>query len=319
MRLTAGLEASGIGVHQNPDDPSCRAVLVLGGTRHFPAVWRAHRRGVKIVQRLNGMNWIQRLRRTGLRHFLRAEGNNLLLAGIRRRLAHEIVYQSDFCRRWWEQVYGPLSTPSSIIYNGVDLCEFSPHGAEQPPAELTRVLVVEGHLDQAHTTELENIAGLAIRLREQLKPRSLEIQVAGDVPQRYRDWITARYPATIEWLGIVPRAQIPGLARASHLLFAVEIHTACPNSVIEGLACGLPVLALDTGSMAELVPPYAGRVMPWGGDDWKLDPPDLEGLTRGALEILALQEELRSGARRRAKEAFGLDAMVSAYRKVLEI
>ena len=279
MRLSAGLEARGIRVHQNPDDPTCRAVLVLGGTRNLAGLWRARRRGVRIVQRLNGMNWIQRLRRTGSKHFLRAEMNNLVLASIRRGLAHEIVYQSDFCQAWWERVYGKLSTPARVIYNGVDLHEFSPQGPESPPKDCTRVLVVEGHLDRAHETELENIVGLARRLRD----RPAEVWVAGDVPQSYIDRYEANDPGLVKWLGVVRREQVPGLARSSHLLFAVEIHTACPNSVIEGLACGLPVLAFDTGSMAELVPATAGRVAAWGGDDWELDPPDLDGLARARM------------------------------------
>jgi glycosyltransferase involved in cell wall biosynthesis len=319
MRLTSGLAERGIRVHQNPDDPTCRAVLVLGGTRHLDGLWRARRRGVKIVQRLNGMNWIQRLRPTGARHFLRAEFNNLLLAGIRRYLAHEIVYQSTFCQDWWERVYGPVASPAQMIYNGVDLQEFSSVGPEAPPQERVRLLVVEGHLDQPHETELENIRGLALRLRDRIAPRPLEVWVAGDVPQRYQARYNTKDPDLIHWLGVVPRANIPGLARSSHLLFAVEIHTACPNSVIEGLACGLPVLAFDTGAMAELVPAQAGRVIPWGGDDWKLEPPDLDGLAQGALDVLARQAELRSGARQRAQEAFGLQPMVEAYMRVLGI
>jgi glycosyltransferase involved in cell wall biosynthesis len=319
MRLSAGLEARGIRVHQDPDDPTCRAVLVLAGTRNLGGLWRARRRGVKIVQRLNGMNWIQRRRNTGVRHFLRAEINNLLLAGIRRTLADEIVYQSSFCQDWWERVYGATSIPTRVTYNGVDLQEFSSLGPETLPEQGVRMLVVEGHLDRAHETELENIAGLALRLRDLLAPRPLEVWVAGDVPERYRAQVSTRLPGLVKWLGVVPRDQIPVLARSSHLLYAVEIHTACPNSVVEALACGLPVLAFDTGAMAELVTPQAGRVVPWGGDDWKLDPPDLAGLARGALDILAQQTELRAGARQRAQEAFGLQPMVEAYRQALGV
>ncbi len=315
MRLSAGLEASGIRVHQNADDPTCQAILVLGGTRNLAGLWRARRRGVRIVQRLNGMNWIQRLRRTGVRHFLRAEMNNQVLAGIRRGLANEIVYQSRFCQAWWERVYGVLNTPTQVIYNGVDLGEFSPQGPERPPEDRARVLVVEGHLDRAHETELENIVGLARRLRG----RPAEIWVAGDVPQNYIDRYEASDPGLVRWMGVVGREQIPALARSSHLLFAVEIHAACPNSVIEGLACGLPVLALDTGSMAEMVPATAGRVTPWGGDDWKLDPPDLNALAQAADDILERQRELRAGARTQAEAVFGLQPMVEAYRQVLGV
>uniref|UniRef100_A0A7C4KJY9 DinB-like domain-containing protein n=1 Tax=Anaerolinea thermolimosa TaxID=229919 RepID=A0A7C4KJY9_9CHLR len=61
-RLTAGLAARGIRTHSHPEDPTCRAVLVIGGTRRLDWLLRARRRGVRIVQRLDGMNWLHRLR-----------------------------------------------------------------------------------------------------------------------------------------------------------------------------------------------------------------------------------------------------------------
>ena len=88
---------------------------------------------------------------------------------------------------------------------------------------------------------------------------------------------------------------------------------SCPNSTIEALACGLPVVAFDTGSLPELVTGEAGRVVPYGGDPWELEPADVAGLAGGAVEVLANQERFRKGARQRAEEAFGLERMVTGY------
>jgi glycosyltransferase involved in cell wall biosynthesis len=101
------------------------------------------------------------------------------------------------------------------------------------------------------------------------------------------------------------------------LLYSSDVNAACPNSVIEALACGLPVLSFDTGALSELVKDDAGRVVPYGGDPWRLDPPDVPALSQAALEILREQDRFRQGARRRAEEAFGLDAMLDAYLEVL--
>ena len=99
---------------------------MIGGTRRLDLLWQAQRRGVRIVQRLNGMNWIHRQTRTGLRHYLRCEVNNWILATIRSSLADQIVYQSEFTRDWWTTVYGQINSPDTIIHNGVDLQVFSP-------------------------------------------------------------------------------------------------------------------------------------------------------------------------------------------------
>ena len=95
-KLRQGLASHGIEAHHDPNRADCGAILVIGGTRQLPALWQARRRGVRIVQRLDGMNWLHRVHYTGLRHYLRSEANNFLLASIRRFLCHHIVYQSQF-------------------------------------------------------------------------------------------------------------------------------------------------------------------------------------------------------------------------------
>ncbi len=57
----------------------------------------------------------------------------------------------------------------------------------------------------------------------------------------------------------------------------------------------------------------AGRLVPYGGDPWRLDPPDLPALAEAAAEILADQPRFRRGARARAEAAFGLETMAEKY------
>jgi glycosyltransferase involved in cell wall biosynthesis len=61
----------------------------------------------------------------------------------------------------------------------------------------------------------------------------------------------------------------------------------------------------------------SGRLVPYGGDPWKLDPPDVPALAQAVTGILRDQPSFRAAARRHAEEAFGLDKMVDAYLEVL--
>ena len=67
----------------------------------------------------------------------------------------------------------------------------------------------------------------------------------------------------------------------------------------------------------ELVTGDSGRVVPYGGNPWKLDKPDVAALAQAAAEILQDQGRFRKAARLRAEEAFGLDTMVDRYLEVL--
>jgi glycosyltransferase involved in cell wall biosynthesis len=326
-RLEAGLAARSIRVCHDPREASCRSVLVIGGTRDLAGLWQARRRGAHIVQRLNGMNWLHRAgRRTGLRHYLRSEYGNFVLSLIRSRLAHHIVYQSRFSRDWWERVYGPVPASSSVVYNGVDLSAYTPEGPHARPGDRCRILLVEGSLMGGYELGLEAAFRLAQGLAERLTktatalfPGGVELMIVGRAsPELQRNW-QEKSPVPAIWYGPAPSEKIPELDRSAHFLYSADLHPACPNSVLEAMACGLPVAAFDTGALAELVAGSAGRVVPYGGDAWRLEPPDIPALVEAGLEILTAQEEFRRGARRRAEEAFGLEPMLAGYLEALNL
>jgi glycosyltransferase involved in cell wall biosynthesis len=316
-KLSDGLKARGIETSTDLHSANYDTLLVIGGTRDLPGLWRARRRGVRIVQRLNGMNWIHRIHRTGWRHFLRAEYGNFILATIRSRMADHIVYQSEFARRWWEQVYGPTRVPCSVIYNGVDLNNYSPEGPSSRPKDRYRLLLVEGSLGGGYEMGLETAVHLAESLgRFPNLGRPVELMVVGRVAASLQTRWQQQSQAPIEFSGLVSRERIPEIDRSAHILVSADINAACPNSVIEALACGLPVIGFDTGALPELVQGDAGRVIPYGRDVWRLEPPNVDGLTGAAAEILAAPEFFQAEARSRAIQAFGLDRMVAAYMDV---
>lgn len=288
------------------------------------ALWRARQRGARIVQRLDGRNWLHRLRKTGLRHFLRAEYGNWNLSWIRSRLAQRIVYQSGFARDWWERTAGPTTVPNRVIHNGVDLSVYTPEGPGEPPGDHWRLLLVEGSLMGGYELGLEAAVGLASELSQHMSTaysrivkERVELMVVGRVPaETQRRW-QQRSPAPIVWAGLQPLERIPELDRSAHLLYSADLNPACPNAVIEALACGLPVVAFDTGALPELVVGDAGRVVPYGGDPWRLAKPDLHALGQAAVEILADQERFRHAARLRAEATFDQNEMVEKYLEVM--
>lgn len=322
-KLAAGLSQRGIRICDDLADEPYQAVLVIGGTRQLGGLWQARRRGALIVQRLDGMNWLHKAptnqgrRAGGLRFYLRAEYGNFILSTVRSRLTQRVIYQSEFSRGWWERVCGPTRVPSTVVYNGVDLQEYTPDGEHERPEDCYRILMVEGSLMGGYETGLETGVRLVELLNQTNLGKPVELMVVGRVPEALKNDWEGKSSVRLVWRGLVERRQIPAIDRSAHLLFSSDLNAACPNSVIEALACGLPVVSFDTGALPELVTPDAGRMATYGGDPWKLDPPDVAALARAAAEVLQNQAKLRLGARRQAEQAFGLDKMVEEYLQVL--
>jgi glycosyltransferase involved in cell wall biosynthesis len=261
---------------------------------------------------LNGMNWMHRRRVLNLPYYLRSETNNWLLSIIRQYFADRVVYQSQFARAWWQTVYKPVSADGRIIFNGVDLDAFSPDGPGEPPDDHIRILLVEAHVAGGYEMGLENAIKLVRSLQSRIAQR-VELVVVGDVPEALRNLWSKQSEEWITWKGVQPHDQIPQLDRTAHILFSSDLNDACPNSVIEAMACGLPIVAYATGSLPELVEGDAGKVVPYGSNYWKLEPPDVSFLADAAREILTDLPRFRQAARRKAEVSFGVDKMVDDY------
>ncbi len=315
QKFQAGLASRGITVTHNPDDPA-EAILVIGGTKRLWPLWQARGRGVRIVQRLDGINWIQRKRNTGVRHFVRAEYGNFILSLIRSRIATHILYQSEFTRGWWEDRYGSDGTPSSVVHNGVDLMIYRPEGRGELLRDRTRLLVVEGSLGGGYDMGLDS----AVRLAEALVAEQafrMELMVVGKITTRHQSAVQSRSAVPIVWTGPISSDRIPEIDRSAHLLYSADLNPACPNSVIEALACGLPVVAFATGALTELLRGDAGRLVPYGGDPWQLDKPDIRALAEAAAAILRDRPRFSRAARAQAERSLGLDKMMDGYLKAL--
>lgn len=313
LKFEDGLRARGVDVTNDLSEPS-DAVLVLAGTRHLLSLWKSRRRGMRIVQRLDGINWVQRVRWAGLRYTVRAIYGNANLRFIRNRLADHVIYQSQFIKGWWEDWYRPAPVPHSVIINGVDLSRYTPNGLHERPSSHYRLLVVEGSLAGAQNSGLIHAAQLAGLLSKRFK---IELTIVGHVDERSKNKLRDQTAFRIRYMDTIKRDQIPWMMRSSHALFSAEVNPPCPNSVIEALACGLPVVGFYTGSLPELVQGDAGRLVSYGADQWKLKKPDIPMLAEVAVEVLQEQSKFRKAARERAELEFGVGKMVEEYLKVL--
>jgi glycosyltransferase involved in cell wall biosynthesis len=310
-RLARALLGLGVEITYDPNDRPLGALLLFAGTRNLALLGRAKRDGIPIVQRLDGINWLQRHRPIRPLYFIRAEARNLLLRHIRRSIADAIIYQSQFVRRWWEDSMGRSGRPCFVVLNGLDLGEFPFRGEGNHDGSL---LIVEGsvHLPQSVFQILENthralLAGGRIsrtRIFGRMGPRELTK--------------LSRLPK-VELCGLRPPGEVRAAQLSAALHLPLEPMPPCPNSVIEALACGLPVVGFRTGSLEELVGPAAGELVAFQGDPWRLEvPSNLEELASAADRVLLNWKDCSQSARQTAKERFDIADTAKRYLAVMK-
>ena len=285
-------------------DPT--VIVVVGGTRKLYWLWKCKRRGVRVVHRLDGMNWHHRVRWTGVRAWIRAEIANALMKITRRHIADVVIYQSKFVLHWWRERFDSLPTPYRVIYNGVDLNEFYPRPLDVGTGVGERVVCLEG-----------NITGeLALHTWQGIT--KWPIMVYGHVLDDINQKLAFGYCRNVILKGSVAREDVPFVFTGRSIYLSLDINAACPNAVIEALASGLPVVGYDTGSLKELVGEDAGILVPYCGNQWTLELPGGNNIEKAIALIFSRYDEFSRAARDRAEMMFGIERMIEEYVDVLE-
>jgi glycosyltransferase involved in cell wall biosynthesis len=310
-RLGQALQASGVEITHRIEDRPLQAVVIFAATRNWRALEACRRELIPIAQRLDGINWIHRVHRVPAAYYITSEMRNWLLRLVRARYADRIIYQSAFVQDWWHRWYGPARRPEAVIRNGVP----TNPGPDRPSPRERVMLIVEGavRLDPASRGILR-AAHRDLRSREVID-RTL---IFGRVPSFFHNE-DLRLDG-LEFRGHVDLEEIAGWQSRALLQLSLELNPPCPNSVIEALNAGLPVLGYDTGALRELVHPGEGEVLPYAGDVWKLEPPaNLDALGQGGARIATDWAAYSHAARQGARERFNITQIASRYREVLGV
>lgn len=287
-------------------------VFVIGGTKKIGWLRKQKRKGAKVLHRLDGMKWRHWVEKSTIKHKVLFSFQNRMTALIRSRFADLIVYQSSFVENWWNERFGTPQAHSEIIPNGTDLDHFKP-SRNEGKAEVPTLVCFEGNVELDEPTiftlrEIENSLVSAGFLKEVL--------IWGKAKDSERQKLEGL--RGIRLMGGCERQEVAEKMRQGDIFLSLDVNAACPNSVIEAMASGLPVVGFETGALKELVDPSAGELSPYGANPWKLENPDVQGLVSALKRILIDLDERKRKAREVAEQKFGKDLLVGRYMEAVK-
>ena len=201
------------------------------------------------------------------------------------------IFQSRYSKFSTREKYRVITQDGPIIYNPVDVAQFSPHGEGfELPAARPRVACVSWSLNPRKGSA--TIDAIAAR----------HPNVAFILSGRF-DGVASH--ANVVRLGHLTRPDLARVLRSCDVFLNVSENDPCPNVVLEALASGLPVLFRDSGGVPELVGD-CGRVI------------DQETFGRALEEVLAERDAVGTAARRRAETLFAAGRIFPEYWEAIQ-
>lgn len=270
-----------------------------------PLGWLAHRLiGIPYVISLRGGDVPGAEVRVGAMHRLLAP---LRRAVLRHALA--VVANSPGLARLSE-----CSDPTLVRYipNGVDTGFFSPSAESNADSGIVRFLFAGRFQSQKNLFVL--LEQFARALHAALVP--LHLTLIGDGPQRARLEAHARslgVADVVTWSGWLSKSELLAAYRRADVFLNPSLYEGMPNTVLEAMACGLPVIASRIMGNEDLVADGETGLL------YDLDRPDALG---DALRTLAADAGRRAAMGMRGRAIicshFGWDTVAAQYAKLFQ-
>jgi glycosyltransferase involved in cell wall biosynthesis len=193
-----------------------------------------------IIQRLDGIFYPEK-------HGKDYKKMNKTIKQVYQNLATHTVFQSEYCKNQCFKMFGKKKEGQySIIHNGVNQSIFYPSEEKKTLNKDDIRLVMTGNFrnpDQLYPV---------IKALELVKNRlTFTLTIAGPISDAsLKEYLKQNY---IQYAGELDIKDVAGLLRQSDIFLFSSLNPPCPNSVLEAVSCGLPVVAFSDGSMPELL------------------------------------------------------------------
>jgi len=230
--------------------------------------------------------------------------------------ADYVFWQSEFCRRAADRFLGRREGDGEVLFNAVDIDHYFP---AHDRTDHSFTFLLTGKIDSHLGYRLEStIEGLALARRAGLNAR---LNIAGWIEDAtVANAMVARNSLRdyVSFLGPYSQEKAPEIYQSADAYVMTKYLDPCPNTVIEAMACGLPVLYSASGGVPELVGDAAGVGLPVP-EDWEtIHVPSAEAIAEGMLKISRERAHMSLAARERAVALFDIRRWIDRHRAVFD-
>lgn len=245
----------------------------------------------------------------------------LLLRRAFRPFVHNYIALSHDLERYLRDRVGVPTARIEHICNGVDTTVFAPGLNGRQPIKgcpfTSPHLWLVGTVGRMQAVKAQTVLARAFVRALRLEPTAAErlrLIVVGDGPLRRECEAILRDGNAAEFAWFAgERADVPTLMRGLDCFILPSLAEGISNTILEAMACGLPVIATRVGGNSELVKEGTTGVL--------TPPDDSEALARKIIMYFrapALAHRHGHAGRYTAEKDFSLERMVARYHSLYE-
>lgn len=243
------------------------------------------------------------------------EAQNSTMA-IAYHVADYVFWQSDFCRRSADKFLGVRKGPGEVLFNAIDINHFKPVG-QKLNSQFS--FLITGKIDRHMNYRLKStIEGLACVRKDGY---DFKLIIAGWVEDSAELELFAKDAGVSEsvlFLSSYTQENAPNIYQSAHAYVITKYLDPCPNSVLEAMACGLPILFSNSGGVPELVGSDAGFGIELDECWEKILVPTAQSIAEGMQIIYKKHDSMAKAARARAEQCFDISKWVQRHQIIFE-
>ncbi len=236
-------------------------------------------------------------------------------------IADYVFYQSKFCQYAADLFLGKRNGESEILYNAVDTELFRPNKISSLKNKDPFTFLITGQINKHLFYRIEStIRGMAIAISEGLNAKLI---IAGGLDDHTIKRSSAlaeelKISNNVTFFGAYSQNEAPSIYNSANAYVMTKHNDPCPNTVIEALSCGLPVLYSSSGGVPELVGSNAGVSLNCAESWQSVKTPDTKDICNGMLEIVDKYEKMSNYARSRACKKFDIKHWIKRHKQIFE-
>lgn len=231
--------------------------------------------------------------------------------------ADYILWQSNFCKKSAEKFLGPVACSGEILYNAVDTNRFAPKSVK---GNSDFTFLVTGKFTSTSYYRLKGALDAFQILQKKNKDTFLKISgfMEIELAKKLSEQITSNgLEQKVSFTGAYNQESAPEIYNSADAFVMLKYMDACPNVVIEAMACGLPIIYSATGGTPELVGSSSGIGVAQV-ENWDMPPisPDPEIVSEAMLTIINKPTTYAKSARERAVTHFDMKKWIQKHNEV---